>query len=73
LDLSQCALTTLPEKWHLPKLTKLNLSQNRFTDFPEEVSMMLGLFGSLSILVCLFGNLTVSCFFFRVEYVGRSA
>jgi Leucine-rich repeat (LRR) protein len=37
LDLSQCGLNALPDKWHLPKLTKLNLSQNRFTDFPEEV------------------------------------
>jgi Leucine-rich repeat (LRR) protein len=38
LDLSQCELHHLPEKWNLPKLTRLNLSHNRLTDFPEEVS-----------------------------------
>lgn len=38
LDLSQCELSQLPEKWNLPKLTRLNLSHNGFTDFPEEVS-----------------------------------
>lgn len=37
LDLSQCELHQLPEKFYLPKLTRLNLSNNRFTEFPEEV------------------------------------
>jgi hypothetical protein len=37
LDLSQCELHHLPDKWNLPKLTRLNLSHNRLTDFPEEV------------------------------------
>lgn len=37
LDLSQCELHQLPEQFNLPKLTRLNLSHNRFTDFPEEV------------------------------------
>jgi Leucine-rich repeat (LRR) protein len=36
LDLSQCGLYLLPDQWHLPKLTKLNLSQNRFMNFPKE-------------------------------------
>lgn len=38
LDLSQCELSQLPEKWNLPKLARLNLSLNGFTEFPEEVS-----------------------------------
>ena len=38
LDLSQCELHQLPDQWNLPKLTVLNLSHNRFTEFPEEVS-----------------------------------
>jgi Leucine-rich repeat (LRR) protein len=37
LDLSQCELHQLPEQFNLPKLTRLNLSHNRFTDFPDEV------------------------------------
>lgn len=37
LDLSQCELHQLPEKWNLPQLKRLNLSHNRLTDFPEEV------------------------------------
>jgi Leucine-rich repeat (LRR) protein len=37
LDLSQCELTRLPDKWNLPQLTRLNLSHNRLTEFPEEV------------------------------------
>jgi Leucine-rich repeat (LRR) protein len=39
LNLSQCSLNALPPKWHLPKLTKLDLSNNRL-DFPEEVSVV---------------------------------
>ena len=38
LDLSYCELSQLPEKWNLPKLTRLNLSLNGFTEFLEEVS-----------------------------------
>jgi Leucine rich repeat len=38
LDLSQCELHHLPETWYLPNLRRLNLSHNRLTDFPEEVS-----------------------------------
>ena len=37
LDLSQCELSQLPEKWNLPKLSRLILSHNGFTEFPEEV------------------------------------
>ena len=37
LDLSQCELHQLPDLWNLPKLMRLNLSHNRFTEFPEEV------------------------------------
>jgi Leucine-rich repeat (LRR) protein len=37
LDLSQCELYQLPDKWNLPKLKRLNLSHNRISDFPEEV------------------------------------
>jgi len=37
LDLSNCELHQLPEQWNLPKLAWLNLSRNRFTEFPEEV------------------------------------
>ncbi len=37
LDLSQCHLHQLPEKWDLPQLKRLNLSHNRLTEFPHEV------------------------------------
>jgi len=37
LDLSQCELSQLPDKWNLPKLLKLNLSHNGFTEFLDEV------------------------------------
>jgi hypothetical protein len=60
LDLSQCELHQLPDQWDLPKLTKLNLSHNRLTDFPEEVSNQKktarppkGMYKSLTILVFL--------------------
>eukprot|EP00978_Attheya_sp_CCMP212_P003113 scaffold6390_cov53-Attheya_sp.AAC.2 len=36
LDLSQCELCTLPPKWNLPQLRRLNLSHNRLTEFPDE-------------------------------------
>ena len=41
LDLSQCELHQLPERWNLPQLRRLNLSHNRLSDFPEEVSATL--------------------------------
>lgn len=37
LDLSQCELYQLPQKWDLPQLKRLNLSHNRISDFPDEV------------------------------------
>lgn len=37
LDLSQCQLHQLPERWKLPQLKRLNLSHNLLTEFPEEV------------------------------------
>jgi Leucine-rich repeat (LRR) protein len=40
LDLSQCHLHQLPERWNLPQLKLLNLSHNLLTDFPEEVSSL---------------------------------
>ena len=39
LDLSQCDLQHLPERWNLPQLKKLNLSYNRLTEFPNDVSV----------------------------------
>jgi Leucine-rich repeat (LRR) protein/GTPase SAR1 family protein len=39
LDLSQCELHQLPEKWNLPQLKRLNLSHNRLTEFPEETML----------------------------------
>ncbi|GKY97822.1 hypothetical protein MPSEU_000740300 [Mayamaea pseudoterrestris] len=39
LDISQCEIHQLPERWNLPKLTRLNLSHNRLTDFPEEAML----------------------------------
>jgi len=52
LDLSQCDLYTLPERWDLPSLKKLILSHNRIqTCFPE-VRSIICLFVS-SCLVCL--------------------
>jgi Leucine-rich repeat (LRR) protein len=41
LDLSQCELHQLPDKWNLPQLKRLNLSHNRLTEFPEEVRIYL--------------------------------
>ena len=37
LDLSRCYIYDLPKKWNLPKLKKLNLSQNLLISFPSEV------------------------------------
>merc|ERR1712238_151601 len=39
IDISQCELHQLPERWNLPQLKRLNLSHNRLTDFPEEVRL----------------------------------
>ena len=39
MDISQCELHQLPERWNLPQLRRLNLSHNRLSDFPEEVSL----------------------------------
>lgn len=36
LDLSQCDLLTLPERWELPNLKRLNLSHNRLEEFPND-------------------------------------
>ena len=36
LDLSQCDLLTLPERWELPNLKRLNLSHNRLEAFPND-------------------------------------
>lgn len=38
LDLSLCELHQLPAQFNLPMLTRLNLSHNHFSEFPEEVS-----------------------------------
>ena len=36
LDLSQCSLLTLPERWDLPNLKRLNLSHNKLQEFPND-------------------------------------
>ena len=36
LDLSQCDLLTLPERWEFPNLKRLNLSHNRLEKFPND-------------------------------------
>ncbi len=36
LDISQCGLHVLPERWELPNLKRLNLSHNRLEEFPSE-------------------------------------
>lgn len=36
LDISQCGLNALPERWELPNLKTLNLSHNRLEQFPSE-------------------------------------
>jgi len=43
LDLSQCSLLneSLPSKWCLPRLTRLDLSHNRLTEFPDKVSCVI--------------------------------
>ena len=50
LDLSQCELHQLPEKWNLPQFKRLNLSHNRISEFPDEVSFMHILVGT----VCMY-------------------
>lgn len=37
MDISQCELHQIPDKWNLPQLKRLNMSHNRLCDFPEEV------------------------------------
>ncbi len=39
MDISQCELHQLPERWNLPQLKRLNLSHNRLSDFPEETML----------------------------------
>eukprot|EP00536_Pseudo-nitzschia_multiseries_P002966 jgi/Psemu1/184845/e_gw1.42.140.1 len=39
MDISQCNLHQLPERWNLPQLRRLILSHNRLTDFPEETML----------------------------------
>jgi len=39
LDLSRCKLKELPKQWDLPKLKRLNLSDNLISDFLQEVSV----------------------------------
>lgn len=39
LDLSQCELHQVPDRWNLPQLKRLNLSHNRLTDFPEDTML----------------------------------
>mmetsp|Transcript_31822 Transcript_31822/g.60811 ORF Transcript_31822/g.60811 Transcript_31822/m.60811 type:complete len:235 (-) Transcript_31822:517-1221(-) len=41
LDVSQCDLHSVPDKWDLPSLKKLNLSHNRILKCPSEVRMIL--------------------------------
>lgn len=76
LDLSRCELHQLPDRWNLPKLTRLNLSDNRFNDFPEEVRTFVGI-GFLG-MECeahqLMSSVFHSFFIFiglLAEYVGR--
>ncbi len=38
LDVSQCGLQSLPDRWDLPSLRKLVVSHNRIQTFPSEVS-----------------------------------
>jgi GTPase SAR1 family protein len=42
LDLSNCCVSELPEKWDTPKLKKLNLSYNRLRTFPRD-EMLFGM------------------------------
>ena len=39
MDISQCELHQIPDKWNLPQLKRLNMSHNRLCDFPEEVRL----------------------------------
>ena len=41
LDISECELHQLPERWNLPLLRRLNVSHNRLSDFPDEVRFLL--------------------------------
>ena len=41
LDVSQCDLHSVPAKWDLPYLKKLNLSHNRIQNCPAEVRIIL--------------------------------
>jgi Leucine-rich repeat (LRR) protein len=43
LDVSQCGLQFLPDRWDLPSLRKLVVSHNRIQTFPSEVSNPLSL------------------------------
>jgi len=39
MDISECQLYHLPERWNLPNLRRLILSHNRLNDFPEETML----------------------------------
>lgn len=67
LDLSQCELHQLPANWNLPKLTKINLSHNRLTDFPEEVSTQFSTLLSLAVARPISHG-----YFLLAGYLGRA-
>jgi len=72
LDLSQCDLYTLPERWDLPSLKKLILSHNRIqTCFPE-VSIIYGLC-VFCCLVCLCLFLLLDCAYLMLIYKPQLA
>lgn len=51
LDIAQCQLHQLPDKWNLPQLKRLNVSHNQLREFPEEVSALSGIsFCSFSVI-----------------------
>ncbi|KAG7343275.1 Miro domain containing protein [Nitzschia inconspicua] len=61
-DLSNCCISDLPQQWDLPKLKKLNLSNNRLKSFPGE-QMLVGMpeLEELNLSVNEIKTVTISC------------
>ena len=74
LDLSQCELYQLPNKWNLPQLKRLNLSHNRLSEFPDEVRRDCSdVLTAFAFLVSRISHISCHSLPDRADYAGRIA